>query len=55
MRDKNVLDNYTEQELTEIFIKECQAVGITLASDGKGSEWIPLSMDDTKDVDLFKD
>lgn len=55
MKDENVLDKYTAQELAKILIKECQAIGITLASDDKESEWIPLSIDDTKDVELFKD
>lgn len=45
---KEVLRDYSSQELTDILIEELKAVGIeyTVDSDGCGTEFVPLSNND---------
>lgn len=45
---KEVLKDYSSQELTDILIEELKVVGIeyTVDSDGHGTEFIPLRVDE---------
>lgn len=47
---KEVLSEYSSQQLTETLIEELEAVGIkyTIDPNGHASQFIPLSTEDTK-------
>lgn len=51
---KDVLENYSSQQLTEILIEELKAVGITYTVDpiSHASQFIPLSNNDTIQEDM---